>query len=192
MSASRWRVVVARRPLPRRGRARDRSRSSTGRCRRSSIRARRSRPTRRCCIPAVGSNLVSDRRFRYGDPEAAFAAAPHRIAITVRYPRNSGTPIECFVVIAEYLPARTATRSPPISRARSRMHPVMALALKVSRQPAAAQDAARFRRQLRRQARGVSLYRADGARGAQGRPAGQMGRRPARASRAPRPRRPTG
>src|SRR5438132_2139563 len=28
--------------------------------------------------PAVGSNVVSDRSFRYGDPEAAFARAPHR------------------------------------------------------------------------------------------------------------------
>jgi len=27
---------------------------------------------------AQGGNLVSDRKFRYGDPEAAFAAAPHR------------------------------------------------------------------------------------------------------------------
>ena len=34
--------------------------------------------------PAVGSNIVSDRAFRYGDPEAAFAAAAHRVAITTR------------------------------------------------------------------------------------------------------------
>ncbi len=75
--------------------------------------------------------VVHDRRFRYGDPDAAFAAAPHRIAITTEYPRNAGTPIECFVVIAEYLPGEatyeiTANFQGPLA-----MHPVMALALGV-------------------------------------------------------------
>jgi 2-furoyl-CoA dehydrogenase large subunit len=54
--------------------------------------------------PQVGSNIISDRQFRYGDPEAAFQRVPHRVKLTVRYPRNSCTPIECAVVIAEYLP----------------------------------------------------------------------------------------
>src|SRR5258705_9491545 len=81
--------------------------------------------------PAVGSNIVSDRSFRYGDPEAAFATAAHRIAITTRYPRNSGTPIETFVVLAEHLPGEdsyevTANFQGPLA-----MHPVMALALGV-------------------------------------------------------------
>jgi 2-furoyl-CoA dehydrogenase large subunit len=58
--------------------------------------------------PAVGSNVISDRVFRYGDPETAFAAAEHRISITTSYPRNSATPIECFVVIAEYSPGEQA------------------------------------------------------------------------------------
>jgi len=51
---------------------------------------------------AVGSNVVSDRRFRYGDPESAFARAEHRVEIDIDYPRNSCTPIECGVVIAEH------------------------------------------------------------------------------------------
>ena len=81
--------------------------------------------------PAVGSNIVSDRSFRYGDPEAAFAAAAHRVAITTRYPRNAGTPIENFVVLAEHLPGEdiyevTANFQGPLA-----MHPVMALALGV-------------------------------------------------------------
>jgi 2-furoyl-CoA dehydrogenase large subunit len=81
--------------------------------------------------PAQGGNLVSDRKFRYGDPETAFAAAPHRIGVRVRYPRNAGTPIEGFVVIAEYLPGEggyevTANFQGPFA-----MHPVMALALGV-------------------------------------------------------------
>jgi 2-furoyl-CoA dehydrogenase large subunit len=40
---------------------------------------------------ALGSNVVSDRSFRYGDPEADFTAAAHRITLTTTYPRNSGT-----------------------------------------------------------------------------------------------------
>ena len=51
----------------------------------------------------VGSNVVSARRLRYGDPDAAFASAAHRVAISVRYPRNACTPIEGFVVVAEHL-----------------------------------------------------------------------------------------
>src|SRR5579872_2598427 len=47
-------------------------------------------------------NLASDRSFRYGDPEQAFASAPHRISIDVRYPRNSCTPIETYGVVATY------------------------------------------------------------------------------------------
>ncbi|MGC2415801.1 MAG: xanthine dehydrogenase family protein molybdopterin-binding subunit [Stellaceae bacterium] len=81
--------------------------------------------------PAVGSNVVHDRRFRYGDPEAAFAAAPRRISIVTEYPRNAGTPIECFVVVADYRRGEetyeiTANFQGPLA-----MHPVMALALGV-------------------------------------------------------------
>jgi 2-furoyl-CoA dehydrogenase large subunit len=81
--------------------------------------------------PAVGSNVVSDRNFHYGDPETAFDRAPHRIKVTVHYPRNSCTPIECGVVIAEYLPGEegyevTSNFMGPFS-----LHAVMALALRV-------------------------------------------------------------
>jgi 2-furoyl-CoA dehydrogenase large subunit len=51
---------------------------------------------------ALGTNLVNERRFSYGDPEAAFAAAPHRVAVSVEYPRNAVTPIETYGVIAGY------------------------------------------------------------------------------------------
>lgn len=51
---------------------------------------------------AVGSNVVSDREFVYGEPDSAFESAPHRVRIKVRYPRNSCTPIETYVVVAEY------------------------------------------------------------------------------------------
>jgi 2-furoyl-CoA dehydrogenase large subunit len=54
-----------------------------------------------------------------------------RITITTTYPRNSGSPIEGFVVIAEYLPGEgvyevTANFQGPLA-----MHPVMAMALDV-------------------------------------------------------------
>ena len=47
-------------------------------------------------------NVASDRTFRYGDPEQAFASAAHRFKIDIRYPRNSCTPIETYGVVAEY------------------------------------------------------------------------------------------
>ena len=82
--------------------------------------------------PAVGSNLVSNRSFSYGDPKTAFAEAEHRISVTSRYPRNSGTPIECFVVIAEYLPDEDAYDIVANFQGPFAMHPVMALALGVA------------------------------------------------------------
>lgn len=49
-----------------------------------------------------GGNVASDRTFRYGSPEQAFASAAHRISLDIRYPRNSCTPIETYGVVAEY------------------------------------------------------------------------------------------
>ena len=51
---------------------------------------------------AVGSNVVNERHFRYGEPEQAFADAARRVSVKVHYPRNSCTPIECYVVLAQY------------------------------------------------------------------------------------------
>jgi 2-furoyl-CoA dehydrogenase large subunit len=52
--------------------------------------------------PAVGSNVVSDRSFSYGDPEAAFARAAHVVRERFRHPRSSATPVECYGVIAHW------------------------------------------------------------------------------------------
>ena len=80
--------------------------------------------------PEIGSNVVSDRHFRYGDPDTAFAAAEHRVEIFVRYPRNACTPIEGFVVVAEHLGEDgydvLSNFQGPFS-----LHPVMARALGV-------------------------------------------------------------
>lgn len=81
--------------------------------------------------PAVGSNVVSDRQFRYGDPEQAFAVADRTVSLKVHYPRNSCTPIECFVVVAEYLSADEGYDVMSNFQGPFALHPVMALALKV-------------------------------------------------------------
>ena len=80
---------------------------------------------------ALKSNVASDRSFRFGDPERAFAEAKCKIAVDIHYPRNSCTPIETYGVVAEYDPGEdaydvTANFMGPFS-----LHPVMARALKV-------------------------------------------------------------
>ncbi|WP_244851212.1 molybdopterin cofactor-binding domain-containing protein [Caballeronia sp. SL2Y3] len=79
----------------------------------------------------VGSNVISDRHFSYGDPQAAFERAPHRVKLVAHYPRNTCAPIECGVVIAEYLSGDegydvTSNFMGPFS-----LHAVMAMALNV-------------------------------------------------------------
>ena len=80
---------------------------------------------------AVGGNLISERAFRYGEPEAAFEAAAHTVATTVRYPRNSCTPIECLGLIAAYDPGEDAYDVLSHFQGPLTLHPVMARALKV-------------------------------------------------------------
>jgi len=80
---------------------------------------------------AAAQYVVSDRHFRYGDPEGAFTAAVHRIAITTQYPRNGCTPIECFVVLAEHLPGEDAYEVTANFQGPFTLHPVMARALGV-------------------------------------------------------------
>jgi 2-furoyl-CoA dehydrogenase large subunit len=80
---------------------------------------------------AVGSNIVSDRNFRYGDPETAFATAAHCIELTAQYPRNSCTPIECSVVVAEYLSDEEGYDVSSNFMGPFSLHTVMALALRV-------------------------------------------------------------
>jgi 2-furoyl-CoA dehydrogenase large subunit len=84
--------------------------------------------------PDVGSNVVSDRHFRYGEPEQAFAKASQVVSLEIDYPRNSCSPMECGVVVAEHVPMADGSPSyevlsnfmGPFS-----LHAVMALALQV-------------------------------------------------------------
>ncbi|MBV8836486.1 MAG: xanthine dehydrogenase family protein molybdopterin-binding subunit, partial [Alphaproteobacteria bacterium] len=81
--------------------------------------------------PGLGSNIASDRSFRYGDPEAAFAAAPYRVAVKVDYPRNSCTPIETYGLVAEYDPGEDAYNVLATFQGPFSIHAVLARALKV-------------------------------------------------------------
>jgi 2-furoyl-CoA dehydrogenase large subunit len=76
-------------------------------------------------------NVASDRTFRYGDPEQAFASAAHRISLDIRYPRNSCTPIETYGVVAEYDPGEDAYDVLANFQGPFSIHAVLSRALKV-------------------------------------------------------------
>jgi 2-furoyl-CoA dehydrogenase large subunit len=78
-----------------------------------------------------GGNIASDRSFRYGDPECAFAEAAHRISIDIRYPRNSCTPIETYGVVAAYDPWEDAFDVVANFQGPFSIHAVISRALKV-------------------------------------------------------------
>ena len=80
----------------------------------------------------IGSNVVSTRRFSYGDPDRAFGDADKVVGLTVEYPRNSLTPIECFAVVAEYHPGEGIFDVMSNFQGPYTTHPVMARALRVT------------------------------------------------------------
>src|SRR4029078_8923304 len=55
--------------------------------------------------PEAKTNEISARTLSYGDIRGAFEKPDARVALTVHYPRNSFTPMECYVVVAEYRPS---------------------------------------------------------------------------------------
>jgi 2-furoyl-CoA dehydrogenase large subunit len=50
----------------------------------------------------AGSNVISRRSFRYGNPDAAFAAADRVFEFSYFFPRYASTPMETFGVIAHF------------------------------------------------------------------------------------------
>lgn len=76
-------------------------------------------------------NVASERTFRYGEPERAFADAKHRIAIDIKYPRNSCTPIETYGVVADYSAADDAFDVLSNFQGPFSIHAVISRALKV-------------------------------------------------------------
>jgi 2-furoyl-CoA dehydrogenase large subunit len=81
--------------------------------------------------PQARTNEISVREFSYGDPDAAFARADRRIALTVPFHRLSFTPIECYVVVAQYNPAKRSYDVLANFQGPFSIHPVMARALRV-------------------------------------------------------------
>ena len=81
--------------------------------------------------PGLKGNIASERRFRYGDPETAFATAPHRVSVTAEYPRNACTPIETYGVLAEYDPGNDAYDVLANFQGPFSIHAVIARALRV-------------------------------------------------------------
>ena len=79
----------------------------------------------------LASNTIADRSFVYGEPAGAFESAAHTIAVDVRYPRNSVTPIECYGVIANFDAAEDRYEVTSNFQGPFALHPVMALALQV-------------------------------------------------------------
>lgn len=52
--------------------------------------------------PACAGNVVSDRQFRYGDPDRAFAGADLVVRQRFRHPRSSCTPVEGYGVACSW------------------------------------------------------------------------------------------
>jgi 2-furoyl-CoA dehydrogenase large subunit len=77
------------------------------------------------------TNEISVRKFSYGDTKRAFDEADARVALTCVYPRNSFTPMECYVVVAEYRPAEQSYDVLANFQGPFSTHPVMARALRV-------------------------------------------------------------
>jgi 2-furoyl-CoA dehydrogenase large subunit len=88
-------------------------------------------PTKPILHEGLHSNLASERLFRYGDPERAFAESARRASVTIRYPRNSCTPMETYGLVAEYDPAEDAYDVLANFMGPFSLHAVMARALKV-------------------------------------------------------------
>jgi len=82
--------------------------------------------------PACKTNEISVRKFAYGDTATAFAVADRTVALTVDYPRLSFTPMECYVVVAEYRPSDKSFDVLANFQGPFSTHPVMAKALRVS------------------------------------------------------------
>jgi 2-furoyl-CoA dehydrogenase large subunit len=81
--------------------------------------------------PQAKTNEISVREFTYGDPDAAFARADRRVALTVPFHRLSFTPIECYVVVAQYNRAKSSYDVLANFQGPFSIHPVMARALRV-------------------------------------------------------------
>jgi len=81
--------------------------------------------------PQTAGNVLHERSFRYGDPETAFADAAHVVETKVSYPRNSCTPIECYVVVAQHFSGEDRFEIMANFQGPYTLHTIMARSLKV-------------------------------------------------------------
>ena len=102
--------------------------------------------------------------------------------MTIRYPRNSCTPIETYGLVAEYDPGEDAYDVLANFMGPFSLHAVMARALKVPGNRLRLRTPPDSGGSFGVKQGAVSLHRADGGGGARLRPAGEMDRGPARTS----------
>ncbi len=77
------------------------------------------------------TNIVHERQFRYGNPEAAFETADRVVSYKVSYPRVNSTPIETYGVIADYDPGNRRYTVWSNFQGPYALHPIMCDALRV-------------------------------------------------------------
>ena len=111
--------------------------------------------------PAVGSNVPSDRHFNYGNPDAKFAEADRVVSLTIDYPRNSQTPLEGYVVVADYQPGEGVYDVLCNFQGPFTVHPVMSKALRCQGAQLRIRTPAYSGGRIRRQTGHLSLCRTD-------------------------------
>ena len=79
----------------------------------------------------LGSNIVNQRSFSYGDPDAAFESADRMFELNYRFPKYASTPIETFGVTAHYQPSPDRFTAWSNFQGPFVLHPLMARALGV-------------------------------------------------------------
>jgi len=103
---------------------------------------------RPCCTTALTANVASDRTFRYGDPEQAFASAAHRISLDIQLSPQFVHAIETYGLVADYDPGEDAYDVLANFQGPFSIHAVLSRALRVSGKSLAVAYAAGFRRQF--------------------------------------------
>jgi 2-furoyl-CoA dehydrogenase large subunit len=89
-------------------------------------------PTATVLHEEFGNNIVHQRTFQYGDPEAQFAKAHKIVSCKVDYPRVNSTPIETYGVIANFDAGKDAYTVWSNFQGPFALHPIACDALRVS------------------------------------------------------------
>jgi 2-furoyl-CoA dehydrogenase large subunit len=79
----------------------------------------------------LGTNVVWENRYRYGDTDRAFAEADLIVEVSLKFPKYNSTPLETYGVIAEYLPETDGYQIHGNFQGPFSLLPVLARALRV-------------------------------------------------------------